>query len=274
MPNVGQVAAGTRIERERIFHDVRFTKNPSRRWSLSALMNDITLDAIYLTYNTARPYCKDAVVLDYGCAQGEASLILRRYGAAHVDGIDISPVAVDQASAAAKEKGVEGVRFQVMDGHALTFDDARFDLVFGIGILHHLDFASASREIARVLKKDGVGIFLEPLGHNPAINLVRRWTPQLRTPDERPLRMADLQGLRTDFGTVEMRFVNLSTLFSVPFAHLRGGHTLRRMLGIADRGLFTALPFCRWFAWNVLITVGRPTIDRPSQQSEPAVVVT
>jgi len=250
----------TRVERERIFHDVRFAENPGRRWSLSSLMGDITLDAIYLTYEAVKRHCKDAVVLDYGCAQGQASLILRQYGATQVDGIDISPVAVAQASATAKARGIDGVRFQVMDAHALEFSNARFDLVFGIGILHHLNFTTACREISRVLKTSGVAIFLEPLGHNPLINLVRWLTPHLRTPDERPLRMADLQTLRQHFGHVETRFVNLSTLFSIPFAYAPGGRLLRRSLVVADRGLFATLPYCCRYAWNVLITLRQPKV--------------
>ena len=97
------------------------------------------------------------------------------------------------------------------------------------------------RILVPAVTPDGVGIFLEPLGHNPAINLVRRLTPHLRTPDERPLRMSDLQTLRRYFTNVETRFVNLSTLFSVPFAYAPGGSLLRRSLGIADRGLFETL---------------------------------
>jgi SAM-dependent methyltransferase len=248
----------SRIEREQTFHDARFSTNPGRRWGLSSLMSDITLDAIHLTYDTVKRYCKGAVVLDYGCSQGEAAFILRKFGAVHVDGIDISPVAIAQAAAAAKENGVNAVNFEVMDAHALTFGDSQFDLVFGIGILHHLDFASACQEISRVLKRDGAAVFLEPLGHNPAINLVRRLTPHLRTPDERPLRTGDLQMLRKLFGVVETRFVNLNTLFSLPFTYVPGGRMLRRALAVADRGLFAAMPFCQRFAWNVLITLKRP----------------
>ncbi len=74
-----------------------------------------------------------------------------------------------------------------MDAHHLEFPDNTFDIVFGTGILHHLDFETALREIFRVLKKDGEMVFLEPLGRNPVGKLVRRLTPDARTRDEKPL---------------------------------------------------------------------------------------
>lgn len=77
--------------------------------------------------------------------------------------------------------------FQIMDAHNLNFPDNTFDFVFGTGILHHLDFEIAVKEISRVLKEDGEMVFLEPLGRNPIGKLVRRLTPEARTADEKPL---------------------------------------------------------------------------------------
>ena len=39
--------------------------------------------------------------------------------------------------------------------------------------------------------------------HNPALNLFRKMTPHLRTPDEHPLMMSDLQLARTGFRSIE-----------------------------------------------------------------------
>ena len=41
MSNTVSSVANKRIEREQSFHDVRFTENPGRRWSLSSMMGDI-----------------------------------------------------------------------------------------------------------------------------------------------------------------------------------------------------------------------------------------
>ena len=87
---------------------------------------------------------------------------------------------------------------------AIDRDDS-FDLVCGSGILHHLDLPAAMRELARVLRPSGRAVFMEPLGHNPAINAFRNRTPELRTPDEHPLLGKDLKLCRRYFGSVEVK---------------------------------------------------------------------
>lgn len=43
-------------------------------------------------------------------------------------------------------------KFLMMDAHKLEFSDNTFDVVFGAGILHHLDLELALSEVQRVLK--------------------------------------------------------------------------------------------------------------------------
>lgn len=45
--------------------------------------------------------------------------------------------------------------FKIMDANALAYDDGTFDVVYGGGILHHLDFEKAVDEVHRVLKPGG-----------------------------------------------------------------------------------------------------------------------
>src|SRR4029077_19868431 len=77
-------------------------------------------------------------VLEYGCGTGSAAFELAERGA-HVVGIDISPVAVDEARRVAAERQSGDAEFRVMNAEALEFPDGAFDLVCGSGILHHLD---------------------------------------------------------------------------------------------------------------------------------------
>lgn len=89
--------------------------------------------------------------------------------------------------------------FVLMDAHSLDFPDGYFDLVCGLGILHHLDLPVALREIARVLRPGGVFMFSEPLDNNPVGRLVRILTPKARTEDEKPLRYEHLVLIREYF---------------------------------------------------------------------------
>ncbi len=144
----------------------------------------------YLTEVKER--CRGKDVLEYGCGRGGAAFAITST-CRNVVGIDISQVAIARArELAVQEKVSARATFQVMNAECLEFEDESFDLVCGTGILHHLDLPKAFSEIARVLGKRGTAIFIEPMGHNPAIRLFRRLTPRLRTPDEHPLLMDDL----------------------------------------------------------------------------------
>ncbi len=137
------------------------------------------------------------IVLDYGCGCGRLSLNILRHGA-HVFGIDISPVYINKAIQTIAQYGYPENRysFRVMDAHTLEYDNSTFDIVFGEGILHHLNIRIALNEIYRVLKTGGRVILLEPLADNPLLRLFRLLTPQARTDDERPLSKKDLNGIK------------------------------------------------------------------------------
>ncbi len=103
-------------------------------------------------------------------------------------------------------------KFFLMDAHRLAFPDQSMDVVYGGGILHHLDFEVALKEIHRVLKPGGVMYFREPLDINPVGKIVRLLTPRARTVDERPLKMPELALLKASF---EMQFY-FEQLLTVP----------------------------------------------------------
>jgi len=73
-----------------------------------------------------------------------------------------------------------------MNAEQMAFADDTFDMVFGHSVLHHTDLRLTRGETYRILKTGGIGVFVEPLGHNPLVNLFRRLTPHWRTPAERP----------------------------------------------------------------------------------------
>jgi SAM-dependent methyltransferase len=131
-------------------------------------------------------------VLDYGCGNGYLSVQLLERGAQHVTGIDISESQLEQARRAVEARGfADRARFLVTDAHATGFPDRAFDLIVGVGILHHLDVERALREVRRILAPDGRAVFLEPLAHNPLLRLGRAITPSARTEDEHPLTEDD-----------------------------------------------------------------------------------
>jgi SAM-dependent methyltransferase len=243
-----------RLARERAFHDQAFSEETRATVRRFYSVNG----ALRRWYErTLAMHAAGADALEYGCGPGSAAFALAEQGA-RVTGIDLSPVAIELADRTAHERELEGLRFEVMDAEHLRFDDDSFDLVCGSGILHHLDLERAYGELARVLRPDGAAVFIEPLGHNPAINWYRSRTPDLRTVDEHPLLLGDLAQAREHFAVVETRFFTLTSLAAVP---LRNRAAFPRIVGALDgldRTLFATVPPTRRWAWMVGMLMRAP----------------
>ncbi|MFH1843449.1 MAG: class I SAM-dependent methyltransferase [bacterium] len=201
--------------------------------------------------------CKDKRILEYGCGEGSRSFDLAKAGAL-VHGIDISSVGIDMARQKVSDLGLTKAEFSEMDAENLTFGDDTFDRVCGTGILHHLDLDKSLAEVSRVLVPDGKAVFMEPLGHNPAINAFRNRTPHLRTKDEHPLKAADLKLCRHYFGKVEVRYYALFALLLAPFLNKPGSGGLLKFLQAIDRVVFRILPPLGLLAWYSVITLREP----------------
>jgi ubiquinone/menaquinone biosynthesis C-methylase UbiE len=146
--------------------------------------------------------------------------------------INISEKEMERGMEAAATSRVKPL-FQIMDAHKLEFPDNSFDVVFGAGSLHHLDYEKALHEIHRVLKPGGLILFHEPLGGNPVARIVRLVTPSMRTIDERPVERRDLKLIRSLFRT---RFY-FDQLFSVPIG------VVSALFSLSPRNFLTRLAF-------------------------------
>ncbi len=150
-------------------------------------------------------------ILDLGCGAGETSVYFALQGAS-VDAVDVSPGMIQVAMKLAERFGV-CPRFQTCQAEKLPFPDDTFDLVFGNGVLHHVDILPALAEVKRVLRPGGRAAFVEPLKHNPAIKLYRHLARDNRTRDERPLGFDDLDRMRGLFPGLEHKEFWLFTLY-------------------------------------------------------------
>src|SRR5690606_36932551 len=204
--------AKKRLESERQFHNDRFTEETRT----SARKFYRTIDHCFNEYRElVSQLARGTRVLEYGCGKGENSLSMAAR-CAFIHGIDISDVAIDSANSTARLRGISNADFRVMNAEQLAFENCTFDVVFGSGILHHLELSAAYRELARVLKPGGSAVFVEPLGHNPLINRFRDKTPEMRTPDEHPLLKADIHLASKHFERVNVRLYGLATLAAIP----------------------------------------------------------
>ncbi len=102
-------------------------------------------------------------VLEVGCGRGVGlPLLLTKFGAAHIHGIDFDPEQVTRAQRRLGIKYEGRIDLRVAAVEELPFENATFDAVFDFGILHHVPaWQSAVAEISRVLKPGGTFFFEE-----------------------------------------------------------------------------------------------------------------
>ena len=111
----------------------------------------------------------------------------------------------------------------------------KFDVVFGNSILHHMDSQKARDSISDLLHKSGEFLFLEPMGHNPLINLYRYLTPNERTPDEHPFLLNDFEIYEEKF-KLQIKYFHLFDLLTI---RLKGRmeNSLQRIVSLLEQFL-------------------------------------
>jgi len=244
--------AEDRYQREQGFHDQTFEsgsrESTGRFYAVLAPAEAAFWQAVQEAGTGAR-------ILEYGCGQGGRLFHLAPF-AASLSAIDLSSIGVQQARQEAAARGIDA-DIRVMNAEALEFDDGSFDLIVGNGILHHLDLERAFGEIHRVLVPGGRAFFMEPLGHNPLVNLYRRMTPQLRTPDEHPLLMADFALAEAKFERVEVKMSVLTSLLALPLTRTKQFDKVLSRLTAVDDSLFRRSTLARRHAWYATIELVR-----------------
>ena len=211
-------------------------------------------------------------LLDLGCGAGETSVYFALRGA-EVYACDIAEEFLKVTKSLAEKFKVTVQTVPAEAGH-LPFPAESFDLVFGNGVLHHVELLPATREISRVLKKGGKAVFIEPLPYNPFINIYRQIAKGVRTEDEKPLGFGQIRSMGPYFTSLEHReFWLFSLLIFFHFFLIRHwnpskvrywkkvieeGESYRDMFATlqkVDHAALRYLPFLKPFCWNTVVVV-------------------
>lgn len=206
-------------------------------------------------FNFLKDHSKGSEILDYGCGIGSSAQKVVNFNPKKITGIDISEVSIDKAKDKAKQLKVD-IDYKVDNCEKTIFSNNCFDLVYGAGILHHLQIEKCFDEIHRILKPGGRLTFIEPLGTNPLINLYRKLTPKSRSVDEHPFVEKDFKYINEKFNNVRIKYYGFCTLIFYPFYSSPEKSKLFKILTKIDQYLFK-LKIFRLFAWSVLITAGK-----------------
>jgi SAM-dependent methyltransferase len=214
-------------------------------------------------------------ILDYGCGSAEGGVYLAKQGA-HVVGIDVSAGMLEAAKRLAGRHGVQ-IETRQVQSDLIPAESDEFDLIYGNGVLHHVSLGVAIPELARVMKADGKGCFIEPLPYNPVINVYRHIAREVRTVDEKPLTFGDIDRFKSNFGDVSHQEFWLTTLsvflkfYLIDRANPNKERYWKKIytdaskltsffgpLRALDERLLRLFPPLRRMCWNTVITVAQP----------------
>jgi SAM-dependent methyltransferase len=126
-------------------------------------------------------------------------------------------------------------------------------------------------EVHRVLKPGGRAAFWDPMRYNTVINIYRKMASQVRTEDEHPLGIDDIDFVRRLFTKVSFRTFGLVTLgvflkfYFIDLVHPNEERYWKKVVTdypsfrsyfrvfSAIDNVLLRLPGVRWLAWNVAL---------------------
>lgn len=262
--------AHTLIEqREAAFHDV---------WAAGTSLDDVLVTecfeattALENSFILSRlGSLRGKKLLDIGAGLGESSVYFALKGA-QVTMVDISPVMVETVLKLGQRYGVE-LQGVVSSAESLNVPEGSYDIVYVANTIHHVqDRDLLFSLIHRALKPGGIFISYDPLAYNPVINVYRRMATSVRTPDESPLTIADLNLARKYFAQVDHREFWISTLllfvkyYLIDRVHPNQDRYWKRILREKPETLrwwmplraldqvLSRIPLIRWLAWNIVM---------------------
>lgn len=196
-------------------------------------------------------------VLELGCGPGSSTVMLAKKGC-FVEGTDKDEEKVKETKRLAENFGVrERVKTQVMDIEGLAYNDNLFDVVFARSVLMYVDPGRVASEAARVLKKEGIAIFLDNLRWHPLIFLYRRLISKDYGERVNHLSLKDIGLISSHFRRAKHREYYLFSPLSLFWLKVfRSERMFRRSLkrwSRVDNFLLKKLPFLRRFAWMTAI---------------------
>lgn len=192
---------------------------------------------------------KKLKILEIGCSKWTDVVLTNSEILHDITCINISTREIENAKKENKLLKIQP-NYIKMDAHKLKFPDKTFDFIFGYGMLHHLNYELALKEINRCLKDDGLAVFKEPLDINPIAKLIRKFTPDARTIDEKPFVYKDLIKIRkitnVSYESYEQLFTFVFGLLS-KFSKTKGNNSFVKFGLFLDDSLKKIFPFSKYF---------------------------
>lgn len=200
-------------------------------------------------------------LLDYGAGDGWNTICFAK-AKAKVWSIDVSEKGIELTKKKAKANNVSGlVTAEVQDCYKTKFPNNMFDVIYGGGILHHLDIEAVGEELSRILHPDGVAVFCEPIREtkimdvikNTALYLLNR-KPSEITEEETPLTQKRISLLKPYFQVINYKYFEVLSSANL----LIGSETLKSFLLWADHILMKLIPGFKKLGRGIVIELRKP----------------
>lgn len=245
---MGQLSEADRAEIERSAKQAaQITVAPPDRDQVERYLNPPPTTAFPLEYAFwLLGDIQGKTVLDIGCGSGENIIPLAQRGACVV-ALDISPQLIALARQRLVLADVQAA-VRVASAYETGLPDASVDVIFCIGLVHHLDIERVRGEMRRVLAKDGKIILKEPICFSPSYARLRKFLPHRDDASEyeHPLtrdEFAAIQGSLRPNGT---------RYFRLPFVPLLSPIIGARPLRNIDRWFLQRFPTASRYATSVV----------------------
>ena len=191
--------------------------------------------------------------LELGCGNGGVAARLVERTHSTILATDISSRQIEQA----KQRTIPGrLEFQILNAEDPV--DGTYDVIYGRGVLHHIDFRSTLERLANDnLRVGGSMVFREPLGAFALGTAYRAFSRGDHTQDERPVSRADLRWFKKTFSGFWFYPYGLASLPLGALSSLalkNANNPLTKLGHRLDHGLLRQLaPIQPWFRAAVLV---------------------
>ena len=200
-------------------------------------------------------------LLDYGAGDGWNTICFA-IAKAKVWAIDVSEKGIELTKKKAKANNVsELVIAEVQDCYKTKFPNNMFDVIYGGGILHHLDIAAVGEELSRILHPDGVAVFCEPIRETKIMDVIKKMVlyllnkkPSEITEDETPLREERIALLKPYFKVVKYRYFEVLSSVNL----LISSEKLQMFLLWLDYLLMKLIPGFKKLGRGIVIELRKP----------------
>lgn len=214
---------------------------------------------------------KNKKILDLGCGLGEASIYFATK-LAKVTALDLSPGMLKLTNKLAQ---INKVKIKTHLATAENFKlkkNNKFDIIYAGNCLHHSNIKETLKSISFHLKKDGIFVSWDPIAYNPIINIYRKLACKVRTIDEHPLTIGDINLIKKNFKNVKTKYFWLLTLLIFIFMYIfqnrdpnkerywkaiiyeeKKWQWIYLPLEFIDKILLFLFPPLKLFCWNVVI---------------------